>query len=156
MARYRAPIRRLGPDRFEVELSEAETDLLSALVPQLRALLGSDDPSLRRLFPVAYANDPELDAGYQVLARDELLTKRLESLDVMEATLSGEGIRTGDELRAFLRACNDIRLVLGTRLDVSEDPTPPDPDGPDASAYAVYDYLGMLLTWTIDALDGDL
>ena len=47
----------------------------AGLVGQLREqlLASTDDPSLRRLFPPAYPDDAERDAGYQVLARDELL-----------------------------------------------------------------------------------
>lgn len=153
---FQRRVRRVGRNRFRLDLPEAESELLEALVPQLRTLLTTDDPSLRRLFPVAYANDPELDAGYQALARDELLEKRLDALTVMEETLAEQGDLDGDRLSAFMRAANDIRLVLGTRLDVSEESPVPDPESPEGPAYAVYEYLGMLLTLVVDALDADL
>lgn len=155
-------VRRLGDDRFKVELPDAERELLHQLFPQLRELLASDDPSLTRLFPTAYPDDPERDAGYHALVRDELLEKRFGSLDLVQSTLaaleSGPVELDGDELSAWMRAVNDLRLVLGTRLDVGEDDQhlDLDPDDPDAVALQVYDYLGMLVATIVDALAGDL
>ena len=157
MSLFSRRVRRIGPDRYRIALPEAEQELLRTLVPQLRDLLTTDDPSITRLFPTAYANDPERDAGYQALVRDELLEKRFASLDVLEQTVDG-GELSGDELSAWMRALNDLRLVLGTRLDVTEDDDPADidPEDPDAPAWAVYHYLAMLLTFIVDALAEDL
>ncbi len=157
-------IKRVGADRYRVTLPAPERELLAGLVPQLRDLLttgsADGDPSLTRLFPTAYANDPELDAGYQALVRDELLEKRYASLDVLESTLATTdrgGELNGDQLNAWMRAVNDLRLVLGTRLDVSEDDLEAvDPADPDAPAWAVYQYLAMLLSFIVDALAEDL
>jgi hypothetical protein len=154
-------VKRLGPDRYRIQLPEQERDVLRSLVPQLRELLTTDDPSLTRLFPTAYPDDPERDAGYQALVRDELLEKRFASLDVLEATIdAADGHRelSGDELSAWMRALNDLRLVLGTRLDVTEDDDAGDidPSDPDAPAWAIYHYLAMLLTFVVDALADDL
>lgn len=150
-------VKRLGVDRYRISLPGPERELLRALVPQLRELLTTDDPSLTRLFPTAYADDPERDAGYQALVRDELLEKRFASLDVLEKTIEG-GELSGDQLSAWMRAVNDLRLVLGTRLDVSEDDdlSDLDPDDPDAPLWGIYHYLGMLLSLVIDALSADL
>ncbi len=161
MALFSRRVKRLGADRYRVVLPEAERDLLRSLVPQLRELLTTDDPSLTRLFPTAYPDDPERDAGYQALVRDELLEKRFASLDVLESTIaaatkSGTEL-TGDQLEAWMRALNDLRLVLGTRLDVSEDDDEiVDPDAPDGPAWAIYHYLAMLLSFIVDALAEDL
>jgi len=157
-------IARTGDDRYRVSLPAGERDLLQSLVPQLRELLATGvpegDPSLNRLFPTAYPNDPERDAGYQALVRDELLEKRFASLDVLEATIvaSAEGRElSGDDLHASMLALNDLRLVLGTRLDVSEDDEELiDPDDPDAPAWSVYHYLGMLVASMVDALAEEL
>jgi hypothetical protein len=54
-----------------------------------------------------------------------------------------------------MTALNQLRLVLGTRLDVSEeDPPFPDPDDPTAALHEVYHYLGVLLEAVLDALEG--
>lgn len=165
MGLFSRRVKRLGPDRYRIQLPEQEREVLRSLVPQLRELLttgsAAGDPSLTRLFPTAYPDDPERDAGYQALVRDELLEKRFASLDVLEATIdAADGRRelSGDELSAWMRALNDLRLVLGTRLDVTEDDDAGDidPSDPDAPAWAIYHYLAMLLTFVVDALAEDL
>ena len=165
MGLFSRRVKRLGPDRFRIQLPANEREVVRSLVPQLRDLLttglAEGDPSLGRLFPTAYPDDPERDAGYQALVRDELLEKRFHSLDVLEETLdAADGGRevTGEELSAWMRALNDLRLVLGTRLDVTEDDDPADidPADPDAPAWAIYHYLAMLLTFVVDALAEDL
>jgi hypothetical protein len=56
---------------------------------------------------------------------------------------------------AWLRAVNDVRLLLGTRLDVSEDPAQRkvSPDDPRAPGFALYDYLSLLTQELVEALD---
>ena len=146
-------ISRTRGGRYEINLPEPERALLGNLALQLRDLLAetTDDPSLRRLFPTAYHDDPERDREYQQLVRDELLERRLAALDTLETTLAATEVDE-DELSAWLRALNDLRLVLGTRLDVTEDHPELDPEDPDAPAHAVYDYLAFLLSEAVDAL----
>jgi hypothetical protein len=158
MARRRhARIQRSGPGRYAVALPDPERRLLVDLVGQLRDVLlaTTDDPTLRRLFPTGYHEDPARDEEYQLLVRDELLERRLAALAQVEETAAAEEL---DEpgLTGWLTALNDLRLVLGTRLDVSEDDLEVDPDDPEAAAHAVYHYLGMLLGEVVDALEGDL
>jgi len=150
-------IKRVGPGRYRITIPPAERDLLRTLVPQLRALLTTDDPSLTRLFPTAYPDDPERDAGYHALVRDELLERRFAALDALERTIEG-GELDEEALSAWMRSLNDLRLVLGTRLDVSEDDDPGDldPDDPLAPAWAIYHYLGALQGMVVDALTQDL
>lgn len=157
MPLFQRRIKRLGTDRYRVQLPEAEQDLLRSLIPQLRELLTTDDPSLTRLFPTAYPDDPERDAGYHALVRDELLEKRFASLDLLEQTVEG-GEVDDETLSAWMRGLNDLRLVLGTRLDVSEDDEPMDVrhDDPEAAAWSIYHYLGGLLSLIVDALTEDL
>lgn len=157
MPLFQRRIKRLGPERYRIQLPESEQELLRSLLPQLRELLTTDDPSVTRLFPTAYVHDPERDAGYQALVHDELLEKRYETLDVLERTIEG-GEVDDETLSAWMRGLNDLRLVLATRLDVSEDdePTDLDPDDPDAAAWSIYHYLGGLLSLIVDALTDDL
>ena len=55
---------------------------------------------------------------------------------------------TPEEVQAWLGVLNDTRLVLGTRLGVTEEERELDPADPQAGAYAMYHWL----TW----LQGDL
>jgi hypothetical protein len=152
-------IRRTRQGDFEVRLPEVERALLGTLVGALRAALDGDvaaEPTLRRLFPPAYVDpdDQEAEAEYQRLMQDELLASRRAALDVLEATATRDRLDEG-ELLSWMTALNQLRLVLGTRLDVSEDDPPfPDPDDPTAALHEVYHYLGVLLEAVLDALEG--
>ena len=145
-------VRRAHDGTFTVRISDDERDLIAGLASQLRDLLLSDQTEgLERLFPPGYANDPDRDQEYQQLTHDELLTKRLDSVDVVEQTITMKTL-TEDQLSAWMGAVNDLRLVLGTRLDVSEDMDGVDFDDPRAHAFAVYHYLTHLLAEIVDAL----
>jgi hypothetical protein len=150
-------VRRRGEGRYQVRLRPNERVLVADLVGQLREqlLASTDDPAVRRLFPPAYPNDAERDAGYQVLTRDELLEHRLSALDVVERTLDGNELDHAD-MTAWMGTLNALRLVLGTRLDVDEDLPDLDRADPMVPAYAVYEYLGWLLSQVIDVLGADL
>lgn len=150
-------ISRVGSGTYALRLPELERELVTSLVDQLRELLmvTTDDPSVRRLFPVAYHEDATRDREYQQLVRDELLERRLAALAVVDATVSSVELDQ-DELSGWLTALNDLRLVLGTRLDVSEDQEEIDQDDPMAPAMAVYGYLSVLLGDAVDALAEDL
>lgn len=148
---------RRGPGRYRVKLTRNEERLLRELIPQMREQLqgSTDEPHLRRLFPPAYVDDAERDAGYQVLTRDELLDRRIKALEVVERTAGG-GELDGDDLSAWMLTLNAMRLVLGTRLDVDEELPELDPDDPHAFAYAVYEHLGVLLAQIVEALSEDV
>jgi hypothetical protein len=155
MARWVRRIRRTRRGDFEVRLPDEERALLRDLVPQLRTILDNDlsDPSLRRLFPTAYPDDPERDQEYRQLVGDELLERRRAALDTLLATVDATRL-SEDELTAWMGSVNDLRLVLGTRLDVSEDMDPvPEPDDPNAPLLVLYGYLGYLLESIVEALD---
>ncbi|MGD9796712.1 MAG: DUF2017 family protein [Acidimicrobiia bacterium] len=147
-------VRRTRKGDFEVRLPPEERELLRTVVPQLADLLTGDldDPGLRRLFPTAYADDPERDAAYQRLVRDELADRRRAAAATMVASVDATRLDEA-QLHAWMGAVNDLRLVLGTRLDVSEETDlVPDPDDPDAPLLALYGYLGLLLETLVDAV----
>ena len=156
---FRAPVRRTRKGDYEVRLSDQERQLLASLVPQLRAALqagtdagGTDDPTLRRLFPAAYPSDEERDREYRAMVHDDLVAHRHAALDTVEASVGATRLDE-QEVLAWIGAVNDLRLVLGTRLDVSEETELTiDPDDPDAAALAVYGYLGFLLEALISAV----
>jgi hypothetical protein len=157
LGRSRRRVSRTRRGTYAIRLPGPERELLADLVEQLRELLvvTTDDPSVRRLFPAAYHEDPERDREYQQLVRDELLERRLSALAVVEATAFADELDE-DQLTGWLTALNDLRLVLGTRLDVTEDQADIPEDHPDAPAMAVYGYLSVLLGDVVDALAEDL
>lgn len=143
---FRQSIRR-GPDgSVRLALSEDERRLLRQVAEEMRELLHEqpDDRSLRRLFPPAH-EDPELEQAYLELTGDQLRSGRKKSLRILEET-SGSELLTPDEADAWLRALNDARLVLGTRLDVQEDFDWDEvgPEHPRAQELGLYAYLTWL------------
>ena len=132
-----------------VHLSPEERSLLLGLAGELRAQLEdeSGDPSLRRLFPPAY-DDADDERGYRELAGDELLSGRRQALELLAATARSDRL-SAEEADAWLRALNDLRLVLGTRLDVQEDMLLDAPQTPDL---ALYGYLSWLQEQLVAAL----
>ena len=154
--------RRIKRDRkggYRLELPREERELLASLPRQLREVLKAEepDPSLRRLFHPAYADDPEADDEYRRLMREELLAGKLAALRVVEETAYAEHL-TDEDLEGWLGAIESLRLYLGTQLDVREEihETPLDPDNPDAPALALYGYLSWLQEQAVEALSSSL
>ena len=145
MVRFRRPkpFEALSDGRFRVNLARDVREFLVRLADEIDEIVTLDIPETRRLFPTAYPDDPEKDAGYQVLAREGLIDKRQTAADTLRATIDDE-IVTEDELAQWMSVINDARLVLGTRLDVTEDDAP-DLDDPNLGLYLIYDELGYLL-----------
>lgn len=112
------------------------------------------DPALLRLFPDAYdgsvaANEPEAVGDFRRYTEPDLRAGKRAALDVVLATLPDRGGRLvldRDQAHAWLGALNDLRLVLGTRLEVTEDDDPMQvrDDDPRAHALRVYGWLGWL------------
>ena len=146
-----------------VHLADWERRLLAEMVSDLRFNLlnhtpasdGGDglDQSLRRLFPPAYLSDPERDTEYQRLMRDELLAERLDHLDLLDDTLAADHLDEA-QITAWMQGLNELRLVLGTQLDISEedDPADLDPHDPAQRPRLRYHYLGGLLAELLDAV----
>ena len=136
-----------------LRLDVHERLLLSDLLDELERLLDDpDDPELRRLFPPAYS-DRENDEQYRSLVRDQLVSGRSKALATVRRTLAGETLEI-DQAEQWLRALNDMRLVLGTRWDVTEqlDYGKLDLDEPRGRELAVYGYLSWLQEQLVEAL----
>jgi hypothetical protein len=71
----------------------------------------------------------------------------------MTQTIDAEELEE-EQLTGWMAALNDLRLVLGTRLDVSEDMWDEelDPNDPRAPALGLYGYLGWLQEQVVEAL----
>lgn len=150
-------IRRRAAGSYEIDIPGPQRELLRKLPVELRLLLESDHPSLVRLFPPAYPDDPERSAEYDAMVRAQLVASRKEALDVLESTIDADQV-DAEELGAWLSVLNDLRLFLGTSLDVTEetfDEPMPD-DDPAGQAMALYLYLGWLEEQAVEALAADL
>ena len=148
------PVRRTRSGQYELRLSGAERELLRGLVPRMREVFADDgDPVLERLFPVAYPEDEERQTEYRLLVQGELLDSHLAALTTFEETIDAERLDE-EKLLGWMRAINEVRLVLGVRLDVTEegDERPSSEEDPRAPAFAIYDYLTWLQGEIVDAL----
>lgn len=146
-------IERDAAGGVRLHFREEEVLLLRELLAELESLLEDpDDAAVRRLFPPAHA-DRESEAQYRSLVRDQLVAGRSKALVTVRDTLGREALNA-EEAEAWLRALNDLRLVLGTRLDVSEDVDWEDIDvhEPRGRDLAVYAYLSWLQEQLIEAL----
>jgi hypothetical protein len=151
-------IERTADGSYALRLTEEERALLRFLPAELRSLLEAepDDPALRRLFPPAY-DDERDEAAYRELMGNELLDGRRRALEVLAETAQAESL-TSEQAQSWLTALNDLRLVLGTRLDVSDESLLEDlaEDDPRAPELALYAYLSWLQEQLVEALSADL
>ena len=173
--------RRNRHGQVYLHLPDAERHLLADLLAQLgemvappapsgpvdplAELVGIDpeavrpaDPALARLFPDAYT-DPEQADEFRRFTQRDLRTTKLENARMAAATLtrSDPTQLTADECHAWLGALNDLRLTLGTRLEVSEDEPGaflelPE-DDPRRDLFLVYDWLTYHQDRLVHALD---
>ncbi|MFJ6432651.1 DUF2017 domain-containing protein [Streptomyces sp. NPDC091416] len=105
------------------------------------------DPALARLFPEAYGDDDtELRAAsaeFRRFTENDLRTRKrddalvvVRTLDALTPGEEGGAVLTlgADECRSWLGSLNDLRLTIGTRLDVSDED-----GGEDGSLYRLPD-----------------
>jgi hypothetical protein len=150
-------VKRSRRGTFEIRIPESERAVLRTLPEQLRALLADgdplEDPALRRLYPAAYLDDPAAAAEFDGIVRDDLTAQRIEAIDTMTRTLDASRL-SEEELAAWLGAINDLRLVLGVRLHVTEESRPQDFAGDEEreGSYALYSYLSYLEEEIVEAL----
>jgi len=150
-------VKRTRKGDFLLRIPSSERELLRTLPAQLRELLtegdAARDPALRRLFPPATMDDAAINAEFERLMGDDLLAEKLATVATLERTVDAQRV-SEDELVAWLAAINDLRLVFGVRLNVTEETTAADygPEDPQAPMYAVYVYLTFLEDHLISAL----
>ena len=147
----RSPIRRTADGTYAVDLDPEVRQMVGSFIEQLRELLGTDSALLARLFPPPYGDDAERNQGYAALAGAELMERRMAALDVVRDSIDA-AILDEEQLMAWMRAINDIRLVMGTMLDVDEFGMPGDVSPDDAATYSVYEYFGAMLELIVAAL----
>ncbi len=118
------------------------------------------DPVVARLLPDAYKDDPEKAGEFRKYTESSLREAKKYFAQTLLETLPPEGGKvrlTGDQARDWLRALNDIRLMFGVRLEVTEEFEDQlaglDPQDPRLPAFEVYGWLGMVQESLVHALD---
>jgi Domain of unknown function (DUF2017) len=119
----------------------------------------SMDPVVARLLPDAYRDDPEKAVEFRKYTESSLREAKKYFAQALLETLPPQGGKvrlTGDQARDWLRALNDIRLMFGVRLEVTEDFEDQlaglDPKDPRAAAFEVYGWLGAVQESLVRAL----
>ena len=156
------PFRAARGGNVVARLDPAEATVVGLLLDQLEQLLAADaedvgdDPVLARLLPEGHRGDPEIAADYRELTESALRSGKADDLAVVRATLPAEGgdVRLdADQAGAWLRSTNDLRLALGTRLDIRDDTEPPEEiTGEEDQQLAVYYWLTAMQGSLVDAL----
>lgn len=147
-------------DGVDLRLPRWIRDVVRSTAAQLRELYASetaaDDPAIARLFPTAYLDDPLAGLAFDDRVADGLREGRLDAIATVERTADARRL-TAEEADAWIRTLNDARLVLGTRLDVTEDSTEEDfrgdPFRPDMFRH--YGVMGAIVDGLVQALSGE-
>ncbi|HVD28035.1 MAG TPA: DUF2017 domain-containing protein [Mycobacteriales bacterium] len=144
--------------------TDAELSALTGLGTDLGDLgdeadpLAPSDPALARLLPDAYRDDDRAAGEFRRLTESSLRRDKVSSAERLLAALPADGageVRLDPETtESWLATINDVRLALGTRLEVTEEMAEPDPEDPDAPAYVVYLWLTELQGVLIEVADG--
>ena len=168
---------RIG-GKLTLQLDDAELGLLAQLFEQMAELLEhpesenvadplakmlnmggstqiSEDPALARLFPDGYSDDEHASADFRRFTEEDLRAQKVAAVATAQETLSewtGKSTLTQEQAQDWLRALNDLRLVLGTRLEITDSGDRYANPNSDTSGLYTYNYLTYLQGTLIDAL----
>ena len=134
---------RHTPHGYAARFEKAEFDLIRDLAEDVIALLESpdsenhdplealigivenpsvpDDPAVARVLP-AGSSDPEAALEYRRYTEQDLRATKVANLSLLAFDIEAGDIVLSDEhAHAWASALNDIRLVLGSRLDIIDE-----------------------------------
>jgi hypothetical protein len=156
--------------RNEAAVPQEHADPLEAMLTFDGPTTAPDDPVLARLFPTAYADDEEAAAELRRFTEGTLRDGKAGGAATVIDTLEEAGLPPQldeqklvidvelDEPTAlvWLKSFTDLRLALGTRLDVEQDDEAfwqalPEED-PRSQAHDIYEWIGALQETLVDAL----
>ncbi|CAB4640665.1 unannotated protein [freshwater metagenome] len=133
--------------------SEAGADPLAKMLNMSGSTQISEDPALARLFPDGYSDDEHASADFRRFTEQDLRAQKLAALATVRVSLSdwtGKSSITAQQAQDWLKGLNDLRLVLGTRLEITDEV---ETDfGADEPGIHLYNYLTYLQGTLIDAL----
>ena len=164
---------RAEPDEVETQILRQLANELLGLVaaPEvsddpLAALVGMppgevhppEDPVLSRLLPDAYRDNPAAAGDFRRYTDADLRAGKRANAEGLLSSLPEGGGRMDldrDQVDQWLGCLNDMRLALGTSLEVTEetDPDDYDQDDPAYSALHVYGWLGYLQESLLSCVD---
>lgn len=139
-------------------------DLVDQLTGVISAADNSADPAVARLTPDPYPEDAEASAEFAKATRDDLRDRRIADASVVRTCLESfvdpakerdersevEIIVSVREIDAWLRTLTALRLIIASRLNVTDDTDLEDTDDPRLH---VFHWLGFRLDTMIDLAD---
>ena len=132
---------------------EAGSDPLAKMLNMSGSTQISEDPALARLFPDGYTDDEHASADFRRFTEQDLRAQKLAALTSVRDSLrdwTGKSSITAQQAQDWLKALNDLRLVLGTRLEITDEvETDFEADEPGIH---LYNYLTYLQGTLIDSL----
>lgn len=138
---------------YRLKLDDGLRQILRELMEQFLQLLEDPGaPVLHRLFPPAYSDPADVarQDEYRQLMMEDLVERRREEARMVLETADQKTL-TEDQLLAWSRTINSLRLALGTYLGVTEEDELKPPENAEESAYHL---LSLLLEEAVEALSG--
>lgn len=145
----RGPVVRGRDGRFTLRLDDNELDVLAHVIGEVNSLDTAQASVAHRLRPPG-SHDDDVAREYAELTdsaqTQERQQRRERIIGLLQQTDAG---LTADELADLASVVNEIRLVIGTALGITDEGDEPESDNPSS---AVYHWLGWFLETLIDAL----
>jgi hypothetical protein len=132
----------------------AQTEIIPGVIDPFGDAEGRElpeDPALARLLPDAYPDDPDATGEFRRYSESDVLTFKRGNLRTMLATL-GDGTAPvrldAEQVHAWMYAINDLRLTIGTRLELEEGygevMAALPPEDPRLPLFYLYEWLSAL------------
>ena len=154
----------------EAAPNEADDDL-EALLDFSGPTTAPEDPVLARMFPTAYPEDEDAASDFRRFTESGLRNGKAAAAGVVIDTLEEAGLPDEPEdglfidveldreaAQSWLRSFTDMRLAIGTRLEVGDGDeqiweSMPEED-PRSPVHDIYNWLGFLQETLVEALMG--
>lgn len=114
----------------------------------------ASDDAIQRLTPNPYPDDKEAGAEFLRLTRGDLLSRRESDANTVLETLrqgtsESQSLQvSGEDARSWMRTLAALRLVLASRLGITNDGD----ENEDDPRYGVYEWLGYHLEQLVTSL----
>lgn len=129
-----------------------DADPLETLVGLSGPTNAPSDPAIARLFPNAYLDDELAASDFRRFTEPDLRSEKLSNVDQILSFLEKFVDKTElsrEQVNIWLKSLNDLRLVLGTRIGITEESRENENNEPGLN---LYDYLTYLQGTLIDVL----
>ncbi|MBG01408.1 MAG: hypothetical protein CL470_03975 [Acidimicrobiaceae bacterium] len=139
---------------YKIEITDWQKELFRNLIEEVSEIISDrENPLGNLLFPIAYQNDIDANSEFDSLTKGDLEESHLSALKILEE-IPEVGEVSEETLLKVMQAINILRLVLGTRLDITDEDTPIEiaEDDPDRSFWLIYHLLGENLSRIVDLL----